>query len=139
MIAEAIDRIGAEWANLVPTVACEFDRDAQEAAYATAERARSAKLDQLAGQQRRDGELDFSAKLITYGDAPGNRDVSLTLDLEPIDSDRGPTIRACIRLNAKDGEEVAGHVKHVHEFAWNRSGGRPLDAQPNEQRPCWIE
>lgn len=70
-------------------VAKEFDR-AQEAAYAAAERARSAKLDQLAGQQRADDELDFSAKLVTYGDAPGYRDVSLTLDLEPIGSDRGP-------------------------------------------------
>jgi hypothetical protein len=137
-IAEAIDRIGPEWASLLPTVAREFDRDAQEAAYATAERARLAKLDQLAGQQRADCELDFSAKLVTYGDAPGYRDVSLTLDLEPIGSDRGPTIRACIRLNAADGETIARHIKGVHEFAWNRSGGRPLDAQPDEQRPRWI-
>lgn len=138
-IAEAIDCIGPEWANLVPAVAKEFDRDVQEAAYATAECARSAKLDQLAGQQRADGELDFSAKLVTYGDAPGYRDVSLTLDLEPIGDDRGPTIRACIRLNAKDGEAVAGHIKHVHEFAWDRSGGRPIDAEPNEPRPRWID
>ncbi|MGN6316416.1 hypothetical protein [Trinickia sp.] len=45
--------------------------------------------------RRTDGVLDFGAKLITYSDAPGRRDVSLTLDLEPISSDRGPTIRAC--------------------------------------------
>lgn len=138
-IAEAIDRIGPEWANLVPAVAKEFDRDAQEAAYAAAERARSAKLKEFAGRQQADNELEFSATLVTYGNAPGYRDVSLILDLEPIGEDRGTTVRATVRLNAKDGETVARHIKDVHEFAWNRSGGRPIDAEPNEPRPRWID
>jgi hypothetical protein len=137
-IAEAIDRIGPEWANLVPAVAKEFDRHAQEAAYAAAERARSAKLEEFASRQQADNELDFSATLVTYGDAPGYRDVTLVLDLEPIGDDRGSKIRASIRLNAKDGETAARYITGVHEFAWNRSGGRPLDATPDEQRPRWI-
>lgn len=137
-IAEAIDRIGPEWANLVPAVAKEFNRDAQEAAYAAAERARSAKLDLLATQHRADSELDFSAKLITYGDAPGYRDVTLTFDLEPIGEDRGPIIRARVRVNAKDGERIVDYIKDVHQFAWDRSTGGPLDAAPDEKRPSWI-
>lgn len=139
-IAEAIDRIGPEWANLVPAVAREFERDAQEAAYAAAERARSAKHAEFAARQLADSNvLDFSATVVTYGDAPGYRDVSLTLDLEPIGEDRGRKTRVCVRLDAKAGETVAGHIKHVHDFAWNRSGGRPLDAKPDEQRPRWID
>lgn len=137
-IAEAIDRIGPEWANLVPAVAKEFDRDAQEAAYAAAERARSSKLAEIASRQQADDELEFNASLVTYGDSPGYRDVTLVLDLDPIGANHGPKIRASVRLNAKDGETAAQHIKHVHEFAWSRSGGRPIDAEPNEQRPRWL-
>lgn len=111
-IAEAIDCIGPEWANLVPAVAKEFDRDVQEAAYATAECARSAKLDQLAGQQRADGELDFSAKLVTYGDAPGYRD-------EP---DARP--RADRRRSRADHSRM-----HSLERERRRSGCRPHQAR----------
>lgn len=80
-IAEAIDRIGPTWAILVPAVAKEFERDAQTAAYASAERTRLARHDELASRQQIDSELDFSAKLLTYGDAPGYRDVTFTFDL----------------------------------------------------------
>jgi hypothetical protein len=139
-IAEAIDRIGPEWAILVPAVAKEFERDAQTAAYASAERTRLARHDELASRQQADNELDFSAKLITYGDSPGYRDVTFTFDLEPVGENQRPTVRASIRIRSEDGERIVEHITGVHRCAWDRSnGGRPIDAKPDEQRPRWID
>lgn len=139
-IAEAIDRIGPEWAILVPAVAKEFERDAQTAAYASAERTRLARHDELASRQQAESELDFSARLITYGDAPGYRDVSFTFDLEPVGENHRPTIRASISIRPEDGERIVEHITGVHRFAWDHgNGGRPIDAKPDEQRPSWVD
>lgn len=139
-IAEAIDSIGPEWAILVPAVAKEFERDAQTAAYASAERTRLARHDEFASRQQADDELDFSAKLITYGDAPGYRDVTFTFDLEPVGENQRPTVRASIRIRPEDGERIVEHITGVHRLAWDRSnGGRPIDAKPDEKRPRWID
>ncbi len=138
-IAEAIDRIGPEWARLIPVAARQFECDSQEAAYAAAERARAAKLEQFAAQQGADEAMDFSAKLVTYGDAPGYRDVHLTLDLEPVGEGSKSAVRARIRVSPKDGEDIARYIAGVHRFAWDRSGGRPIDAKPDEERPRWID
>lgn len=138
-IAEAIDRVGPEWSRLIPAAARQFERDSQEAAYAAAEQARQAKLKQFATQQGADEEMEFSAKLVTYGDAPGYRDVRLTLDLEPIGEGQTVIVRACIRIGPKDGEDIARYIAGVHRFAWDRSGGRPIDAKPDELRPRWLD
>lgn len=138
-IAEAMEKIGPGWLRLIPAVARQFHQERDEAAYATAEKARQAKLAQFIAQRAEDDELDFSASLVTYGDAPGYRDVHFTFDLEPIGEGPRPTVRACIRIRAEDGERIVRHVTGVHRFAWDRSGGRPIDAKPDEQRPEWID
>lgn len=139
-IAEAIDRIGPEWAYLVPAVAKQFHRDAQTAAYASAERARLVKHDELASRQQVDSEMHFNATLVTYGDAPGYRDVRFTFDLEPVGEIARPTVRASISVRPEDGERLVEHITGVHRSAWDRSsGGRPIDAKPDERRPRWID
>lgn len=85
----------------------------------------------------RDGD-DVAAILVTYGEAPGYRDVRLTFDCEVIGSDRvevGP-VRVCLSINAVDGLSVMNHIKHVHQFAWSR--GRPIDAKEHEVAPPWA-
>jgi hypothetical protein len=139
-IAEAIDRIGPEWAHLVPAVAKEFERDAQTAAYESAERTRIARHDELASRQQADSELAFSARLVTYGAAPGYRDATLTFDLEPVGESQRPAVRASIRIRPEDGERIVEHITDVHRCAWDRSSGRcPIDAKPDEKRPRWID
>jgi hypothetical protein len=66
-IAEVIERIGPDWARLVPAAARQFKQDSDEAAFAAAERTRQAKLAAHFAPQA-DGEvLDFSATLLTSG------------------------------------------------------------------------
>lgn len=138
-IAEAMERVGVDWLRLIPAVARQFKREQNETAYAVAEKSRQTKLRELVAQQGADEAIDFSATLITYGDAPGYRDVTFTFDLEPIGDGPRPTIRADIRVRAEDGERIVSHITSVHRFAWDRSGGRPIDAKPDELRPRWID
>ena len=137
-MAEAIARIGPDWTNLVPVVASEFERDAQADAHEAAERDRQRKIDEIGKCSGADSEPDFIAHLVTYGDSPGYRDVSFTVDLEPIGNASKRT-RVNLRFNPVDGRAVAEHIAGVHRFAWNRSGGRPLDAKPDEMPPRgWL-
>jgi hypothetical protein len=138
-IAEAMERVGPDWLRLIPVVARQFKREHDDAAYAAAEKVQQAKLAQFTAQCVEDDALYFSATLVTCGDAPGYRDVHFTFDLEPIGEGPRPTIRACIRTRPEDGERIVHHVTGVHRFAWDRSGGRPIDAKPDEQRPSWID
>jgi hypothetical protein len=120
-------------------VARQYHRERDEAVYAAAKKAREAKLAQSFAQRAEDDELDFSATLVTYRDAPGYRDVHFTFDLEPVAEGPKPTVRACIRIRGEDGEPIVRHIDEVHRFAWDRSGGRPNDAKTDEQRPGWID
>lgn len=138
-IADAMERVGADWLRLIPAVARQFKREQDETAYAVAEKARQAKLAELVALQGAEEGIDFSATLITYGDAPGYRDVRFTFDLEPIGEGPRPTIRAHISIRAEDGERIVSHITGVHRFAWDRSGGRPIDAKPDELRPRWLD
>ena len=83
-------------------------------------------------------EDDVSAKLVTYGNAPGYRDVRLTFDCEVIGDDRQDVgqVRICMSLNVEDGVTVMNHIKEVHQSAWRR--GRPIDAKEYEQAPRWV-
>jgi hypothetical protein len=96
-------------------------------------------LAQFIALQGTGGVMDFAATLVACGDAPGYRDVRFTFDLEPIGKGPGPTLRACIRIRPEGGEQIVRHVTGVHRFAWDRSGGRPIDAKPDEHRLGWID
>jgi hypothetical protein len=136
-IAEAIERVGPEWVRLIPAAAQQVEHDNQEAAYAAAQAARRAKLADAARDRADDDVVHFAASLVTWGDAPGYRDVHLTFDLRPIGEPRQPTMRAEVRLRPEDGETIARHIRNVHRIAWDRDS--PLDAKPGEQRPGWID
>jgi hypothetical protein len=137
-IAEAIERIGPEWVRLIPTAAKQFKQESEAAEYKTAIKAHEARLAELdARRQSEDETIDFSAKYVTSGSAPGYRDVHLTFDLVPIGDGPKPTIRTMLRIRPEDAETVVWNITDVHRFAWRN--GAPIDVKPDEQRPRWID
>jgi hypothetical protein len=136
-IAEAIERIGPEWARLIPAAAKQFKQESKVAEYEAATKAHESRLSKFASRQQGDEAIDFSAKFVTSGGAPGYRDVSLTFDLVPIGDGPKPTIRARLRVRPEDAEPIVGDITDVHRNAWKN--GQPIDAKPDEQRPRWID
>lgn len=135
-LAEAIGRMDAEWLDMIPAAARQVQAQTDSEAYAEAERLRQEKLAKIRGQGGAQDEIDLSAKLVTYGNAPGYRDVTVDLDLTPIGETEAPSFRASIRIKPQDGLMIAEHILDVHRFAWRRE--RPLDAQPGESKPAWL-
>ena len=82
-----------------------------------------------------------SAKLITYGNAPGYRDVTLTLDCEVVGGNRGAvgTVRLAVNLGADDAVAAMQHIQRVNVFAWKQADRGPLDLRPGERRPAWLD
>jgi hypothetical protein len=81
-----------------------------------------------------------SARLVTYGEAPGYRDVTVSLDCEVVGNDRetvGP-VRLEVNLGPDDGVAVMRHIRDVHARAWNSCMDRPLDARSGEEKPAWL-
>nr|WP_311530308.1 hypothetical protein [uncultured Ralstonia sp.] len=138
-IAEAIERVGPDWLRLIPAVARQLNREREDAAYAAAEQSRANRLAQLASDGASDSVIELAAKLVTYGEAPGYRDVQLTFDLDAIGSTSSSTVRAAVHINPQDGEEIARIIKGAHRRAWSRESRLPLDGQPGETRPSWID
>jgi hypothetical protein len=136
-MAEAIERIGPEWARLVPAAAKQFSREREEAAYEAVERARQAQLVEFSARRRGEDVIDCAATFVTSGNAPGYRDVSLTFDLKPLGDGSQQVMRTTINVRAEDAERVVHAIVDVHRFAWRK--GTPIDVKPNEQRPNWID
>ena len=89
------------------------------------------KLDGLAP---RDERIDLSATLVTYGNAPGYRDVTLVFDVEDLGG--GTRRRIELHVSVDDSVKVRDHIDHVHRFAWSGSG--PIDRREGEVRPKWA-
>ena len=82
-----------------------------------------------------------SARLLSCGEAPGYRDVTLVLDCEVVGGERqvvGP-VRLELNLGAPDAVGLLQPIQHVHAFAWRQPDRAPLDAAPGEQRPAWLD
>lgn len=81
------------------------------------------------------------ATLVTYGDAPGYRHVSLTLDCEVLGEQRQAVgrVRLELRLNAGDAVMVMQHIQQVNVFAWRDADRGPLDRREGERRPAWLD
>ncbi len=95
----------------------------------------AAKALEKAQRQAEDrGRIDMLATLVTYGSAPGYRDANLVFDLKPLD---GVQFRADLQIRPQDAESIIRHLHDVHELAWRQ--GAPLDAEPGEKRPAWID
>ena len=136
-MAEAIERIGPDWARLIPAAAKQFGREKEEAAYKAAEQGRQAQWAEFSARQRHEDVIDCAATFVTSGNAPGYRDVSLTFDLRPIGDEPEQAMRTHVRVRPEDAERVVRAVVDVHRFAWRN--GAPIDVKPDEQRPSWID
>jgi hypothetical protein len=141
-IAQALDRLDDGDADLLPRAEklwrAETDAHAEVAFIA----ARANQVADLFGgiSDAPSGEsLYLASELVTYGEAPGYRDVNLVFDVSPVG--RGmPSLRHRIdlRVRAQDAELIVSHMLNVHRHAW-RPGHRPLDAPEDEKRPVWID
>lgn len=76
----------------------------------------------------------FEARLSTYGDAPGYRDVTIYLRCGPASN-----TEVCLKLTPDDGETLMQHIMRVHDVAWNNGSRGPLDAKDGEKRPAWLD
>lgn len=104
----------------------------------SAAKAEAAKLAEA--KRNADAGVDLAAELVTYGSAPGYRDVSLVFNLRPIGREERPSFRAEIRIRPEDGEAIVRHIVDVHRLAWGRSSAQlPIDVKPGETRPRWID
>lgn len=132
-IPEAMDRVGVAWLSMIPGVV-RLIEETNDLLSSAADRAR--KEEQLASlsAQTQDGSIDLSAKLLTYGESPGYRDVSVVFEVRPIGAEGNRKLS--LRLSPRDGATLACHIIEVHRFAWGR--GQPIDIEPGELRPTWI-
>ena len=139
-IAEALDRIDEPWVGMLRRAEKAWRQEA--AAHAQVEQiakdaAVAASIFGAATSQENPEPLDLSAKLVTYSDAPGYRDVGLVFDVSLIGEGKPRGIhRIAFRVDAKDGESILEQILQVHRFAWRN--GKPLDMQANETPPRWV-
>lgn len=134
-IAEAMDRVGAEWMALLPEAARQFQhaRAQEDEAREIAKRALA--ITGARAGTADDGTIHCDARLVTTGSAPGYRDASIVLNLFP--AEVGSPFRVDLRIRPDDAEPLVAHLREVHTSAWQR--GSPLDAKPGEVRPRWID
>lgn len=137
-IADALRRIGPEWASLIPVaaelVARQLDRE-REAAAKSARDSRVLQFEQLVVD---DEPLYLAGTVITHSYAPGYRHVHLEFDLCPLGSRR--LIRADVKIRHQDAETIVRSILRIHRFAWRigKPDG-PIDRMPGEERPSWID
>jgi hypothetical protein len=135
-MVEAMQRIGEEWLALLPRIAREVAQHQAAGEEAKRLASQALALAQAAVAGGAAGEpIDCEAALVTCSDAPGYRDAKLAFDLQPLNSQR--TLRVEMRLRPQDGERIVRHLHAVHAQAWD--GHDPLDVQPGERRPRWID
>ena len=128
-LAEAIERVGADWLALIPQAARYIADETEHAArQAEAERA-----DAVMEPPAPDREPEFSASYVSCSQSPGYRSVAFTFDMTADGSSR--THRVRIRIRPDEAESIVGDLTDAHRAAWR---GRPLDAEPGEPRPGWI-
>lgn len=130
-IAQAMNRVGPEWLALIPTAAKALER----ANLVMREARASARDEAVVASYGSDDVVDVTAELVGCGNAPGYRDVSLTFDIRRHGA--AAKHRICFRLDAQDGASVAQHIRDCHRLAWD--GSEPIDVQPGERRPRWID
>jgi hypothetical protein len=73
-------------------------------------------------------------RLVACGDAPGYRDVSLTVEI----NEAGQKREVTLYLTPQDAVTIMKHVLEANRTAWATATGKPLDAVEGEQRPRWL-
>lgn len=88
-------------------------------------------IDQLESAVREGPHMQ--AKVITIGNAPGYRDMELTVEV--VENDRPHRMRLC--FNADDSTYIVREFLRAQSLAWNNHV--PLDAEAHEKtRPLWM-
>ena len=92
---------------------------------------RAAQPEGAAAPVHEEGRLE--GQLVSYGEAPGYRDVTLHLRVRP-----HANTRIAVTLSPTGAVDLMEHIAFVHAFCW-REGQRPIDAREGEQRPAWLD
>ncbi|WP_197035003.1 hypothetical protein [Herbaspirillum sp. RV1423] len=132
-IAEAIDRLEEDWVRLIPQAAriiSASDAVTRRASISSQEQA------QLSTLAPTGVAVDVNAKLYSYGGSPGYRRLTLTFDVSRVSPEKEPEHRLCLNIRPEDGENIVRHILEAHRLAWQ---GTPLDSQPDQKRPRWID
>lgn len=80
------------------------------------------------------GNRIFDDKLVTWGFAPGYRDISMTVAL----NDGSQNKRQIeLHFDTAQAAEILRALWEVHECAWRLADG-PIDKQPHELRPDFV-
>ncbi|QRF63233.1 hypothetical protein [Variovorax paradoxus] len=95
--------------------------------------ARRAMLPEGAPAPLHDGGT-FPATLLSYGNAPGYRDLSVRARF----GEQGNTY-AELRISPADSEALMLQIAYVHMLAWRSSERGPLDVKEGEKRPRWLD
>lgn len=139
-IAEALGRIDEPWVGMLSRAEKAWRQESE--AYAQAEQIeqKAAIVASMFGASTRKDDrepLDFSAKLVTWSEAPGYRSISFIFDVSLIGEGKPRDAhRIDLRIGAEDGGRILEQILEVHRFAWR--DGKPLDVRPNEVPPRWI-
>lgn len=137
-IADALDRIGPDWAALVPEAARRVSVQLDDIKQTRRHIEKAKAVKDFVGLSENGEPIDLEAELITHGDAPGYRDAYITLNLTPLATHANTgTVTATIRLGPTDSAVVAQSIIDIHRLAW-RHGHRPIDADETETRPLWL-
>ncbi|KAF1702850.1 hypothetical protein [Pseudoxanthomonas kaohsiungensis] len=135
-LADAIDRLGPDWLAQIPAAARQLQSEQRQVSQMLDRASNAAAAEALLDAP----EVELAGELVTYGHAPGYRDVDLVFNVRRLTSGgRQRPTRLMLRLRPADGEPVARHVRDVHRSAWGRPGELPLDASADEGRPLWID
>ena len=130
-IAEALDRVDTDAIALVPTAARMIAEANSVMGRAQSGAREEAALTDLSSES---AYGDVNAKLVTYGNAPGYRDVSLIFDMQRFESPKVHRVR--LHVNTEDSLSILRHIVDVNRVAWD--GGKPIDGK-TEERPLWLE
>lgn len=141
-IGQALDRIDEGDAELIPRAEKLWRAERASHAEVAAISERAAQVADLFGNGSSQTPVDpltLDSQLVTYGNAPGYRDVHLVFDVSVVGGAMPEKKhRIELRVRAKDADSIVSHLVDVHRFAW-RAGERPLDAREDEKRPTWID
>lgn len=129
-IAQALGRVDDDLIQAVPAAA----KLVNECSRAI-EQVQTSVREDVALSDLSQGEIDVNATLVTYGNSPGYRSVSLTVDMERLGLSKSHRVR--MNINADDGVKILRHILDVNKFAW--SNHEPIDRKDNEKRPEWID
>lgn len=78
-------------------------------------------------------EEDFvEMKVVSMGDAPGYRDIPMTLAIG------SSGIKVDTNLSKNEAIRLMQHIQDVNALAW-RGGKKPIDAEEGETRPLWVK